>query len=262
MTAESFDPRNRKYNKVQDLPKAKQKGFVDTEGGGFIKKEAADEARIAQIASLLEDNGLRGKDFQHAEANDINEERDNIIRILDKAIKQDQTGGKWNVDSILNIWDIIKCSKFSKEICDSEEVMLKYASVGGSMAFEDFSDRLKNNKQFILKVLSQKNAGEEEGKARPGHISSVLEYLSQWCGDKEVVLAAIRKNYYSFFYASDELRNEPDVFLEAYQGIPEGYTNTGEMIQELYNVAGEELKEKIEKMRILGQEESVKQVAA
>lgn len=166
---------------------------VVTETGGFIKKEAADEAKIAQIASLLEKNGLTGKDFQHAEANDINAQRDKIIKILDEAIKQHQTDQHFYMDSILNPWDIIKHSKFSKEICDSEEVMLKYASIGDAMAFEDFSDRLKNDKQFILKALSQENAGEKEHNAKPGHISSALEHLPQWRGNKEVVLAAIRK---------------------------------------------------------------------
>ena len=89
----------------------------------------------------------------------------------------------------------------SKELKDDEEVLLE---AGGNydMAFLSASDRLKNDRTFILR-FAQRNG-----------------LVLQWVGpvfqdDKEIVVAALQQNRRAYWYVSQGLQHDPDVLRAA-----------------------------------------------
>jgi hypothetical protein len=91
----------------------------------------------------------------------------------------------------------------SDDLKDDEELIYELLSVKTyTFEFKYISDRLKNNYDFILKVI-KKN-------------SDILEYVSkEFKNNIEIVLETVNTNGYMLKYASKQLQNNKKVVLEA-----------------------------------------------
>ncbi|EFC48800.1 predicted protein [Naegleria gruberi] len=97
-----------------------------------------------------------------------------------------------------------KCNIFSyiserlKECLNSNKEIIREIVKVECSNFKYACDELKDDKPFVLELLSQKH--------------EILEYVSNRLqSDKEVVLEAVRIHPLLIEYASDELRNEPEL---------------------------------------------------
>lgn len=90
----------------------------------------------------------------------------------------------------------------SEELRDDNEIVHLAIKNSGYEVFKYASDRLKNDKPFILKILT--------------YFSYSLYFVSETlCDDREVVLTAVKHNGDVFDAASERLRNDREIALTA-----------------------------------------------
>lgn len=98
----------------------------------------------------------------------------------------------------------------SEELRSNKEFMRKAIELTEGEAFCGATDELKNDKEFVLFAVRH---GSPPHQCDP---DIVLRYASEEMrADKDVVLAAVRKNGWSLYYASEELKADKDVVLVA-----------------------------------------------
>jgi hypothetical protein len=100
MGLEEFNPHDKQYQKVEDLPEDKRSDFEDVDGGGFVTKKAADALRQAEakateenkkrpwIEKIASKNKVSGVDIIHEEAKKENEAFDQKQQEEIKRIEQ------------------------------------------------------------------------------------------------------------------------------------------------------------------------------
>jgi thioredoxin-related protein len=102
--------------------------------------------------------------------------------------------------SIITNLDIVNAHKIIKN--NDREYYLNFVRQNASDVLESASEELKNDKEFILVVVTQ------DGTA--------LKYASDTLqNDRDVILAAITQNGRAFKYASDELKSDEEVAIKA-----------------------------------------------
>ena len=98
----------------------------------------------------------------------------------------------------------------SEELRSNKEFMRKAIEVTNGEAFSGATDELKNDKEMVLFAVSH---GSAPHQCDP---DIILRYASEAIrADKDVVLAAVRRNGWSLEYASEELKADKDVVLVA-----------------------------------------------
>ena len=104
---------------------------------------------------------------------------------------------------------------YADDVIKDNEIILLEAINLSAESFYNSSDRLKNKKDFVKKVI------EKDGAL----LRLVGEELR---GDKEIVLLAIKKSGYPLEYASKELKNDKALVLKA-------VTLSGQVLSEASN---------------------------
>ena len=127
------------------------------------------------------------------------------FKYLSKELKED----KDFVLTAININPSIFSYVSSKKLCDDEEVIELAVSKDKSNIFSA-SDRLKNNKNFMLKLYKLYNIS--------------LHYCaSSLQDDEEIVLLECKQNYYYFNSASNRLKNDKKFVTKILEQYPECY---------------------------------------
>lgn len=184
MNREGFNPYNPEYEKTEHLPEEHQGDFKDVEGGGFVKKEAANEydeaQKLAEIARSLKVKGIKTtEDILRPEAEEYDRERTTILEKLK--------------DPNQNIDDIVNSLKVATQFRDDKEVFLGIVKRAGKHLFYA-SEKLKDDKEVVLAAMEQ--CGKD------------LEYASDRLkDDPEVVLAAIKQDPDAYQYASNRIQH-------------------------------------------------------
>ncbi len=137
MAGEKFNPSSPEYRQVKDLPEEHRGEFVDIpkeEGGGFVRKEAAEPILEAKIEAIIKNDPLalkRKLDELHAEALEVGSEK---VRLFE-AVKQDG-------------WALESASEYLR--ADRDIVLEAVKHDGGALEFA--SEDLQNNLEFLLMV--------------------------------------------------------------------------------------------------------------
>ena len=76
----------------------------------------------------------------------------------------------------------------------------RWVNVGYSF-FDALSDRLKSDKSFLIKLINEIRGGE----------FALVHFAEEFKDDKDLVLLALSKNYTLIEYASERLKNDPDI---------------------------------------------------
>jgi hypothetical protein len=190
MGFEKFNPSSSEYKKVADLPEEKQPGFVDIsekEGGGFVRKEAANEIRKAKIAEMVDEepNALENKINElHQEATDIEKIRTEFL------------------ERVKNYKDLQPTELIipPEALRSDRGVVLAVIKKDGKL-LESVSEEFRSDKEVVLEAV------KEDGRA--------LELASgDLRSDKEVVLEAIKQNAYAIRFASYDLQSDREFITE------------------------------------------------
>ncbi|MBI4086300.1 MAG: DUF4116 domain-containing protein [Candidatus Liptonbacteria bacterium] len=218
-----FNPGQPEYKELADLPEDQRANYVEVEGGGlikkgFVEKSAADNDKKTAIAARFAKNSeeyiLRG------EADKFDKVRDRALKELDYALTSEKIKSPFTQvrnDVALPARNAVEFSPYRKELFDSEEVVRKYAGViGAHLVFGEMSERLKNNKQFVLELL---NTTGEGFKYVGGGISELPGNMSS---DKDIIMAAMRTDpIAAFSHASETERNDLDFIATTLDVIDE-----------------------------------------
>lgn len=114
------------------------------------------------------------------------------------------------------------------EILGNMEIAKALVERGGSLYISDFSDDVKGNRDFALFAMRVGLRDDNNGV-------SLLDF-PQLRGDKEVVLLAVRQEWYNFRNASEELRDDEEVFLAAMQYSKSAINFASERLQKKFRV--------------------------
>lgn len=217
--SEFFDPNQPRYKKVGDLPKEEQGGYKDIEGGGFVRNSAVENDKMAEIATRF--MRVAGEDIVRTEAESFDKARSRALGVLKKIAdskKFKQGGFRQTLESYVDARDEIQLSPFKKELCDSEEVVREYARIRYGSAIHEMSDRLKNDKTFVLELLN--SLGGEEGEIGNG-IGWLPDNLAQ---DMDVIMAAMKTApVEAFSFVPQNKRNDLDFIITTLTTIEKHY---------------------------------------
>ncbi|GEM_PF-5348293 len=222
---ESFpNPSNEQYKEVADLPEEQREKYVDikTEGStepGFVEKSAVENDKKATIAARF--MRVPGEYILHNEAEKFDGERDKTLKELDKIIESPDFKSndfKTYMEVTLDAENAVEFSPFKKELCDSEEVMRKYIKIkGGGTVMHKMSDRLKNDKSFIIELLNT--------DVRSGEVGAEIGWLpDNMRSDPDIIMAAMKTApVEAFSCAPDAKRNDLDFISTTLDAIERVY---------------------------------------
>lgn len=238
---EKFNPSDEKYKKVEDLPAEHRDEFENVEGGGFIRKEAADLVMSAIKLSAFFKDGKTGMDILRGSAEEDNRQHDvqtkegllkviesGYLRCIEEApeeLKQNEEVISVYKDKLMeklkeytdmddeqrykggrNLYiDFLQKAFFHAptKIKSDKEVVLLADKAGIVSALNFVDSDLKSDKEFWLEVVH--NGGSML-------IESASEELKR---DREFILTAVQNNGYNLRYASAELRADKEIVCEA-----------------------------------------------
>jgi hypothetical protein len=233
------------FKKIEEMPEKMQSKFQVVEGGGFVKKEAIEEEQIADLAAMLENQEkyekqlqagnreeseqLSGKDVLQAEANEINELRNNMLATFDRGEKKEFAGMVMkNLHLFRN--DIGMIVKFV------EASPFEYA---------ELPDYLRNVDEVALKAI------ELNGR-------NILHAPDKFKKDKATVLMAAKgmhsgtEDLLKDKIISLEFDNDPEVIKALYRNSPSRSRNgsfNGSNIKEILENTDQVLRKRIDAMR-------------
>lgn len=243
---DKFEPEQ--FKSYEELPEEKKPEFAPVEGG-FVKKEAMetieDAGKIAAIANVLKDQGLKGEDVLHLEASDI----DRAIKGAMSRIRSE----KLEPEDVLTIFRrlpeevkdsmsddmILEIIKKSPEVLSryprglgSDKDFVRKASMNNLNVLSYATEGVRDDKEFILEIMRFAKE-QKEGRGR-WHPLNVLDYLfgSKLMNDKEFILEAIKIDSGAFGYASVDITNDKDVVLEVVKLDPKAIELAGYRIRE------------------------------
>ncbi|MDP2598742.1 MAG: DUF4116 domain-containing protein [Candidatus Liptonbacteria bacterium] len=204
---EKFNPSESQYKTTGDLPESERGKYKDVDGG-FVTKEAKEGAQVAELAVLARNQmeRERGIDLQHVEAGQYDVIRKQILADINNV----RTGKYREVMAFSRYFGKdLKTEKFHALhdfISGDKELLLAAGKWLPRKAMQSANEAFRGDKDFVLKIL--KNA---EGDA-----PEVLFYASeQLRDDPEVVKEAIKQNACALAFASDRLKEDLDTVLFA-----------------------------------------------
>jgi len=180
MAKEKFDPSIPEYKKVADLPKEKQRRFIDVpeeEGGGFVGRESANiilETKIEEIVKK-DPKALERKINQLCEeAIGMGKDRDKLLKLLEQ--------DKWALSRAL------------LELRSDKGVVLKALERNG-LALARASPELRSDREVVLKAL------EQNGRA-------LLSASPELRSDMQFLLEVAKVNPKALAYTPDNIRQK------------------------------------------------------
>lgn len=197
---EKFNPNDEKYKKAADLPEDQQEKFSDVEGGGFVKKEAAEKYQeavcLAELVNLAARECLKGEKTV-AEIEDYMKTR------------------KITATDILHAEGIRDDQSKERVIVDKNEFLK------GDYHIRQVSEVLRADRDVIMKALND------------AKYPSALQYITfeEFKNDKEVMSAAVRADINNFALSSEELRDDKQFVLEVFGRASYSYSDNTEVFK-------------------------------
>jgi len=225
---EVFDPSDPKYKQTADLPEEHRDDFVDVEGGGFVKKEAAetfDNTKIAaEVVIKLKEKNIDPLDILQEEAvkedMERDEEQERVKKLKDDFLAEFRSGER--------IKDLLDRFRMLEELHTDKDIVLEVVKRFWP-ALQYVSEDLRNDREVVLAALG--SLEDSIPKRRPSARS--LQYASEELrDDKEVVLEAVRRNGQAIQFASGRLQRDPDVIAAAIEENPAAINNIPHPIRE------------------------------